>query len=335
MFVTTIADVKAIITKQIKKIPDSNPQLKLSFITKTKAKKPEEKLFSNPVKLKPELKNYLRTNLSKYLTDRWNEIQSGDVKLRRFNLDNFTRYDYGFIENQELAILDSLIEKIIANDGTYIEDLKNMKKSKSVCVQIYDNEKKLNVIVFTDVSYSTIHSDEDVATKMIDEKLEQIKDDIVVFSNSITSAYFVDDKLFVMFNEPATEKLFGLNEYYKEASKKIILELSPELIQTTAIFLEDNLTDKKLQSDIVKMHSSGQFDKTIENYKKHKELFDQHHDLDPKLTQVDITADDKIKLDTKEKLKTFVHMSKHNILQDPLDTRDLYIVYGKQSMKKQ
>lgn len=332
---TSIADVKEIITKQVQKISNSNPQLKLSFIKKTRARKPEEKLFPNPVKLQLDMKNYLKNNMVQYIIDRWGEVQSGDIKLRRFNLDNFTRDDYGFIENHELAILDSLIEKINANDGTHIEDLRNMKSSRSFCVQIYDNETNLNLIAFSDVNYSTINSEEDIASKMTDEKLERIKEEVVVFSNSITSVYFVDSELFVMFDEPAVEKLLGLNEYYKDASKKIILELSPELVQTTSTFLEENLTNKKLQSDIVKMHSSGQFDKTIENYKKHKELFDQHPDLDPKLTQVDITADDKIKLDTKEKLETFVHMSKHNILQDPLDTRDLYIVYGKHSMKKQ
>jgi hypothetical protein len=332
---TSVADVKETITKQINKIPNSNLNLKLSFIKKTKLRNPEEKLFPNPVKLQPNMKTYLKTSMTEYIIKKWNEVQNEDVKLRRFNLDSFTSDDYGFIENGELTILDSLIEKINADDGTYIEDLRNMGNSKSFCVQIYDNDKNLNIIVFSDIKYSTVKFDEDIASKMTDKKLEQISDDVVIFSNFITSVYFVDAKLFLLFDEPATENLLGLNEYYKEASKKIILELSPELVDTTATFLDENLTSKKIQSDIVKMQASGQFDKTIENYKKHKELFDSHPDLDPKLTQVDITDDDKIKLDTKEKLETFVHMSKHNILQDPLDTRDLYIVYGKHSMKKQ
>ena len=331
---TSAKDVEKNVTEQINKILESNLNGKLSFIKKTRLRDPKEKLLPNPVKLELSMKKFLIKKLSDTISNKWKNVQTGNVKLRRFSLDSFSPHDYGFIETGELIILDSLIQKIKSENGTYIERLTNMGNAKFFCFELFDIEQDANMILFSSINYSTIKHDEDIASKMSNEKLEKIDEDIVVFSDSVDSIYFVDSKLFVIFNERTTEDLLGLNEFYKDASKKIIMELNSVLVETSPEFLDKNLSSKKIREDIVKMNMSGQFDKTIENYKKHKELFENHTDLDPKLTQVDITDDNKVRLDTKEKLETFVHMSKHNILQDPLDTRDLYIVYGKHSMRK-
>ena len=333
---TSIKDAKEKFDDQINKISESELNVKLSFIKKTRNKKPEEKLYPNAVRLKISMRNRIRNVLSSDVIELWSHISSGEVKLRRFDLDDFTENDYGFIENGKLAVLDALVEKInMANDGTYIETLDGMGDAKAFCVELHDNDTNTNIIVFSSIKYSTIKKDEDTAGRMIDNKLEKIDQDIIVFTDSVYAMYIVDAKLFLVFNKKSTEKIFALNEFYQESSINILTELSPELIDTSEEFLKKNLTSKKIQEDIVKMNMNGQFDKTIENYRKYKELFEQHKEqLDEKLTQVDITDDNKLKIDTKEKLETFVHMSKHDILQDPLNTVELYIVYGKRSMRK-
>ena len=331
----TISKAKDVIKPQMLINPANITTLKLSFIKKTKARDPKNKLFPNFVKLGSEMEDHLKTVIAEDIKTKWENIENGNIKLRKFNLDDFTPDDYGLVEKDQLPSFDSLIEKIRQENESEIEDLKNMSDAKSFCVEIFDSSNNINIIVFATIKYSSIKSKDDVASKMSSRKLERIDKDIVVFSKNIDSIYFVDGELHILFDERATEKSFGLDEYYENKSKEIILELSPELIDTTFEFLERNLTNKKLQRDIVKMYTNNQFDKTILNYKEHKKLFNKYNDLDPKLTQVDITEDDKIKIDTKEKLETFVHMSKHDILQNPLGEKGLYIVYGKRSMKKQ
>ncbi len=127
--------------------------------------------------------------------------------------------------------------------------------------------------------------------------------------------------------------MLGFDEYYKKLSIDALLELD-SLVETNRGFLEKNLVNVSVIEDIVRIVKGSKFEKTIDNYKEHDRIFKANKDLDPKFTAVDITEDNRIRLDTKNKLHTFVRISKRNILQDPLNLKDLYVVFGKKSMNK-
>jgi len=238
-----------------------------------------------------------------------------------------------FLEKKKNMVLSSFIDKILQGDAkTPIEEIDSMSKSNTFCVELINNDNS-SVIAFSSIPYIRTKDTEGIATRLKDKTLEHIKEDIVVFSNQVDALYIVDYEVLVIFNEANIKKIFGFDEHYKNLSVNAILELD-SLVETTKEFLEKNLVNKSIMEDIVKMHIEHKFEKTTDNYKEYDKLFKTNKDLDPKFTTIDITEDNKIRLDTKNKLHTFVRMSKRNILQDPLDVRELYIVYGKKSMKK-
>ena len=307
-------------------------ELRLYFIKKTKSPNPGKKIYLNIVGLKNDTKHTVMKLFLDGLHQKLNDVTSGKSKLKGFIIDDNKGDDYSFLKKGEIAILDHFIENIqqIAPEKP-IEDLHEMKVVKKFCVELIDGNH--SIIVFSSVMYSKIDDGEEIATKMIDQKLEQIPEQIAVLSNSIDAVYLTNYELLIIFNEANTKEIFGFNEYFKNLSVDAIMDLS-SLVETEKAFLEKNLTDKKMMEDIAKMYIRHGFEKTIDNYKEYDKLFKANKELDPNLTAIDITVDNKLKLDTKNKLETFVRMSKRNILQDPLDKRDLYIVYGKQSMKK-
>ena len=306
--------------------------LRLYFIKKGKGRKPEHKIFPNFVKLEKITKDQMSQSLLKDLHQKSIDIKTNTSKIRNFNVDDIDYEDYSFLKKGKIAILDHFIEKIRQQSADMpIEDIRNTKDVKNFCVELISSGQ--SIIIFSAVMYTKIDDSKEIATIMKDQKLKQISEQIVIFSNQIDAIYMSEYETLIIFNETNTEKIFGFNEYFKDLSVKTILGLS-ELIVTKKEFLEKNLVDKKIIKDIVKLYNGKGFEKTIVNYKEYEKLFKKNKDLDPNLTAIDITADDKLNLDTKNKLKTFVRMTKRDILQDPINNDELYLVFGKQSMKK-
>lgn len=325
-------DVKTALAEYVKNIPDSI-DLKLYIITKGSGRKPENKIFPNHVKMKNSIKDIIKQSFVTDLTNKQQDLVDDKIKLRDLILEDAQNNDYRFLEKKKNMVLSSFIDKILQGDAkTSIEEIDSMSKSNAFCVELINNDKS-NGIAFSTIPYIKTKDTEGTATRLKDKTLEHIKEDIVVFSNQVDALYLVDYKVLVIFNEANIKKIFGFDEHYKDLSVNAILELD-SLVETTKEFLEKNLVNKSIMEDIVKMHIEHKFEKTTDNYKEYDKLFKANKDLDPKFTAIDITEDNKIRLDTKNKLHTFVRMSKRNILQDPLDVRELYIVYGKKSMKK-
>ncbi len=326
------ADVKTAFSKYIENTPNTE-YLGLYIITKGTGRKPEHKLYPNHVRIKKDTKDIMQKSFTANLTAKYENLVNDQTKLRDLISEDAQNDDYRFLEKDKNRVISSFIDKIIQDYAeTPIEGIDNMVKSNMFCVELINKDKSTGIL-FSSIPYIKVKDSEGISVTFKNKALEYIENDIVVFSNQIDALYLVDSKVLVIFNESNIKKMFGFDEYYKNLSVNAILGLD-SLVETTKDFLEKNLVNKKIIEDVAKMHIERKFDKTIDNYKEYDKIFKANKNLDPKFTAIDITKDNKLRLDTKDKIYTFARTSKRNILQDPLDNEDLYIVYGKKPMKK-
>ena len=248
-------------------------------------------------------------------------------------------------EKDEILVLDvqdnPSVESITAQilesaSGVPDDDLKSYHTAKFSAI-LFNLPNKESVIAFDSISIyhkESLEKSSLILTHDMSGLNELDRGGFLIFKPTLPCIYFEKKSILLIFNKEKTERLFDFTEYYQKKARVQFRKLENEdLIELNERMFESEIEDIKTAKQISKMSDDDSFITDVDQYKKYDNYFKTHPEIEDELTQLEI-RDDKVILDTDDKLNSFLNLTKKNILTDILDKDDQHVVFRKRKVKK-
>ena len=292
--------------------------------------------YLDSFKLKPININYFQKKLESELVDLYEKYRRKDRNiLNIYDIDDPQKEDAIVISMNDFEQAKVTVDKIFLNtDANPIDSLDTMQKAKfcAIYFEIPDNK---SIIIFGSISlYLKNSKNIGLVTEYTEEGLKELENPVLTFNVYFPCIYFEEKEIIIFLDIKMGEKIFQLTEHHREISKSVFKRLEEEGLQIKQDVLDEELKNKTIVNNIAKLEKNFLFDKDINFYKKaQKRLTDEK--VDDNDTHLKI-VNDKIILDGKVEIKTFLNATEHNYVKSimPDDDDTLYQSSSKHKVKK-
>lgn len=289
--------------------------------------------YLDSYKLKPVKTNYFRKKLKSVIDELHEKYNNNDIKIKNFHDDDENAVS--ILDVNEYNSIKNTIEQILQSLETNpIESLKSMKRV-NYSAMLFDMPEEKSLITIDTVSIFNKAFDKFGLVATYDEiGLQELeKDSLLIFGLSIPCIYFEEEEKLLVLDRAKTEKIFNLIEHYQEKANEKFEELeNEEIIELDKGVLTAELKNITTARRIDKMIKGNLFTTDIEIYKKHDEYLKKHPEIDDELTQL-IIKNNKVVLDTQDRIKSFLHITSMNIVNPVIDNSQTYISFQKRKVK--
>jgi hypothetical protein len=319
--------------ENINKLPGlfKGGHVELYLIKRTTSRQPE---FSREI-LKADIKEEVRAFFENALDNRIrllnNPLADPDLVIKDFFAEDKMPEDISFINDINLIpTLPSIISQISQHsDLVSVKefDEKTLEKLHSYAIKISLDEDNILIYFRRHSNGWIMSSKRSWIARYKGGTFDKLDGDIFRFDEEIDCIYYKYRNEYGMYilGEKGFEDIFSFIEVYKDESRKAyeILKASPHIIIRDGLF--DEIQEKKT------------YIKRIAFLNKRDEFKNLNHENLIKMRNMctslsfDVVGD-KIHINDKASLKAFLDVCEKNILQDPLQTSELYRTRNKQKV---
>ena len=310
---------------------DENSHLPIIFAITKKTIKGKRKFVVNKLKLDSVLIKSFFSSAKQKFGGIVKDLDKETTEIKDFFDDSITADDYSELDKDNVENLTEILQKIFQSRDDLVEnDIKVIEKANFFAVRFKIGNKL--IIYFTKFLSSNIITERNwISSAFYRGSFKNITGTMIVFPKKIDCIYIHSIKKLLIINKEYTEAIFDYYLYYEKNVDEFIkkLEVTNKIVTFDKKFIGEIKVTKQLPKKITKMLQDGKFEKTKEDFKEAKNLFEENPEWVGEFTKLEFDKQDLVEVRDKEQLVTVLGICDDSFAKSYLQNKDIFAITQK------